>query len=68
MSMMPVLSREMGQQICDAIGVAADGVTSIEIKAEVGDAARVVIERFLDREEGKKLIQVLKAYRWEQSK
>ena len=64
---MPVSSMEIGQAVCDALKIDIDGVASLEIKLRYDQPVTVTVERHLNREEGEKLISVLKAYRWQET-
>ena len=57
-----LLGNKVGKDVCEALGLDADGVFKIEVKMEVGGIWTVEVGRFLLSEEEKKLEKILERY------
>lgn len=57
--MKKISSRELGNKICETLGLPPQHVKSVSIKCEAGEAAIVVMERFVVEEELPRLIELI---------
>lgn len=53
---------QLGQDLCDALGIDANDVSGITVTCEAGRSAEVAVRRFVRDESAGKIQQVLKHY------
>ena len=59
---------DFGKRLCDAIGEPPDMVRSIEIRSCIDKPVTIILEKFVDNEQGEKIIKLLKKYIWIEDK
>jgi len=59
---------EIKKDICDAIGLDIKFVNSITIKIVPDDIVRIDAILILEKEQGKKLVKIIKKFHWEEDK
>lgn len=57
--------RDLGKEICEAIGIEPNLVRSISITASVDEVAIVTIERLVSAEAAQSLVELFKKYQYE---
>jgi hypothetical protein len=60
-------SREIGQAVCEALGVDINATRKITLTLCAGEIVFAEIEQMPEQEAVEKVIKVLKAYRWKES-
>ncbi|AGN83345.1 hypothetical protein [Pseudomonas putida] len=57
-----ILGRELGQSVCQVLGLDASTITSITIRMEANTAACVEVVRTINRTEGEQIAGALEVY------
>lgn len=64
----PIQGQEIGDAICKALGIDSKKVISVGLRVAVGEVVLAEITQQVTEQEGKELVEVLGAYRWEKLK
>lgn len=58
----PVTTNEVGREICDALGLPADCVMSIDLRFHAHDVVRAIVAFTPDRDQLGKVMSILRQY------